>query len=115
MGRRRITILEWLAEGEHLFGSAVDRWRFVCPACGHVATVQDWWDVGAPEAVGFSCIGRWYGGSRRAFGEDRTKNADASGPCDYSGGGLFRVNPVVVIGELGEKERHYFDFAPHTL
>ena len=50
----------WLAEAERRFGKDPLRWRFVCPSCGHVASVQDYKDVGAPvECVGFSCIGRW--------------------------------------------------------
>lgn len=85
---------EWYAEGRRLFGDDVMQWRFVCPVCGHVASVQDWKDAGAPEgSVAFACVGRWIEGSRRAFGDK------GAGPCDYSGGGLFGLNPITVDGD----------------
>jgi len=84
---------EWLAEGRRLFGDDVLQWRFVCPSCGHVASVQDWKDAGAPEgAVAFSCVGRYTGaGGEKTF-------AKSGGPCDYAGGGLIGLNPVEVGG-----------------
>ena len=85
--------IEWEEKGESLFGSDQFKWAFRCPMCGHVATVQDYKDAGAPEgAVAFSCIGRWVGAKRRAFG------GKGEGPCDYAGGGLFPMNPVDVEG-----------------
>lgn len=103
-----MTRLEWIAEGERRFGPDPLRWRFVCPACGHVATVQDWKDNEAPEeAVAYSCIGRWTSSlpiPREAFG------GNGPGPCNYAGGGLFRLNPQPVTdGE--NKVRHVFAFA----
>jgi hypothetical protein len=93
--RRTITHAEWLAEGERRFGTDKTAWRFVCPACGHVASVADWKAAGAPEAaVAFSCVGRWTGAKREAFG-------DGKGPCNYTGGGLFALNPVTVSLESG--------------
>ena len=51
----RYTFEEWNAEGARRFGADQMKWRFVCPACGHVAAVQDWKDAGAPvEAAAFS-------------------------------------------------------------
>lgn len=84
---------EWLAEGRRLFGDDVLQWWFVCPSCGHVASVQDWKDAGAPEgAVAFSCVGRYTGaGGEKTF-------AKKGGPCDYAGGGLIGLNPVEVDG-----------------
>lgn len=69
------------------------KWRFVCPVCEHVACTEDWMVAGAPSgAVGFACVGRWVDGSRDAFyGEPGSK-----GPCNYTGGGLFGLNPVLV-------------------
>lgn len=101
-----MTRLEWIAEGERRFGPDPLRWRFVCPACGHVATVEDWKRVGATdETVAFSCIGRWQTSPpRAAFG------GKGPGPCDYAGGGLFRLNPQpVTAGEGGVI--HVFAFA----
>lgn len=98
---------EWQARGVALFGEDRREWRFVCPCCKHVATVGDWMAAGAPEgAVAFSCVGRWTGAKREAFG-------DGPGPCNYAGGGLFKLNPVRVcdVG-AGARECHVFQFAP---
>jgi hypothetical protein len=88
---------EWLAEGEKLFGSDQMKWKFVCPACGVVTSVQDWKEAGAPEtAVAFSCVGRWSGMKREAFG------GEGPGPCNYAGGGLFNINPVKIYGRKND-------------
>jgi hypothetical protein len=85
-----MTEAEWNAEGERLFGPDQLKWKFVCPACGHIASVQDWKDAGAKsEAAAFSCVGRWLAWCRDAF-------ESGPGPCNYAGGGLFRLNPVHV-------------------
>ncbi len=96
---------EWYAKGEELFGSDKMQWRFICPACGHVASVQDYKNVGAPEgAVGFSCVGRWSSAeARQAFEKGK-------GPCNYAGHGLIRLNPVEITNADGEKLR-VFAFA----
>lgn len=97
---------EWRAMAVALFGPNPMDWRFVCPACGHVATVADWCKHRAPEgAVAFSCVGRWSGATREAFG-------DGDGPCNYAGGGLIGLNPVHVIDEAGGKDLDVFQFAP---
>lgn len=103
MEKKTYTHAEWTAEGVKRFGDNVEGWRFICPSCGHVASVADWCDAGAPEnAIAFSCIGR-YTGSEKEVGDK------AGGPCNYTGGGLFRLNPVVVY--VGGKELNVFDFA----
>lgn len=100
-----MTRAEWLAEGEQLFGKDPMAWRFACPACGHVATVKDWKDAGAPEgAVAFSCVGRWLPDAREALG------GKGKGPCNYAGGGLFDLNPVRV--EFEGTVCGVFAFAP---
>ncbi len=98
-----ITAEEWQEEGVVLFGSDQMQWRFVCPVCGFAQSVQDYKDAGAPEAaVAFSCVGRWRDGSRDAF------NGKGSGPCNYTGGGLLRLNPMDVDG------RKVFAFAQNS-
>lgn len=100
-----MTHAEWLAEGERRFGKAIDAWRFVCPVCKVETTAKEWKDAGAPEgAIGFSCVGRWTA-SRDAL------NGKGPGPCNYTGGGLFALNPVTVVFPDGEKMKA-FDFAP---
>jgi hypothetical protein len=99
-----LTLAEWRAKATEMFGADQMRWRFVCPACGHVATVKDWRDVGAPpNTIAFSCVGRWSGTNRDAFGK-------GEGPCNYAGGGLFKLNPVAVVDPDGHV-MHAFAFA----
>jgi len=105
---RTLTHAEWMAEGTRRFGPDYDKWRFVCPVCGFVASVQDWKDVGHPDAVAFSCIGRW-----RKDGIDALTDGLHKGmgrPCNYAGGGLFKLNPVTVVFDDGIEHRA-FEFA----
>lgn len=85
---------QWFAEGVRRFGADQMAWKFVCPSCGHVATVQDWKDAGASEPdVGFNCIGRFKGDpevtAKAAFRR-------AGGPCNYTSGGLFKIHELEV-------------------
>ena len=98
---------QWLAEAETRYPD--NNIVFVCPVCGHRQSVADYKLFNAPRgAWGFSCIGRFIDGSRRAFGGKGT------GPCDYTGGGLFAVNPIHVILEDGNIHS-VFDFADDPL
>ena len=92
-----------MEKAKSLFGRNPDNWKFKCPCCGHVASVKDYEDAGAPTgAVGFSCIGRWSGHMDTDMG--------AGQPCNYSGGGLFQLNPVTVV--FPDEEKHQvFEFA----
>ena len=102
---RTVTYEEWRKEAIELFGPDLNKWKFVCPVCGLVASVEDYKKAGAPvDAVGFSCIGRWMDNPRDAFGEE------GPGPCNYAGGGFFRLNPVTVKTNDG-KETQAFEFA----
>lgn len=101
---RTVTYEEWLAEAKQKFGNDPNKWAFVCPACGYVATIGDWKAAGAPEdAIAFSCIGRWLNKAGEAF-------EFGSGPCHYVGGGFIRLNPVTVVGVQGQ-EWNAFEFA----
>lgn len=102
---RRMTHAEWLAEAKKRFGDDALTWRFVCPSCGHVASVADWKALGAKEGeVAFSCVGRRMPNAKDICPPD-------GGPCNYAGGGLFELNPVTVLLD-GGGERRTFDFAP---
>jgi hypothetical protein len=95
---------DWRAEAVRRFGDDPMKWRFVCLSCGHIQTPSDYKSVGAPEtSVAFSCVGRWTPG---ATGEIWQKG---KGPCNYAGGGMFRLNPVRVTE--GEQTHEIFDFA----
>jgi hypothetical protein len=99
---RTLSKAEWEAEGTRRFGEDRSKWAFVCPVCGHVAKVEDWVRVKASDAAAFSCIGRWTG---RRVGEPESRS-----PCNYAGGGLFKLNPVTVVDEDGSKHQ-LFEFA----
>lgn len=89
MAKITMTHDEWIAEATRRFGDDPMAWRFVCPSCGHVASAQDWINAGAPkETIAFSCVGRWTGATAEL--------GERPGPCNYTGGGLFRLNPVIV-------------------
>lgn len=103
--KTRYTYEEWVAEAIRRFGKDTMAWKFVCPSCGHVASVQDWKGAGAEDgAVAYSCVGRFLAiPVKDAFSK-------SGGPCNYAGGGLFRLNPVTVLMKDGG-EHHVFDFA----
>ncbi len=96
---KRMTEAEWRKEGERRFGPDQAEWKFVCPACGHVAAVKDWKEQGA---VAYSCVGRWQ--------PDAKNMGVRPGPCSYAGGGLFRLNPVEIVMDDGSSQC-LFDFA----
>ncbi len=101
---------EWMQEGMRRFGPVHDDWKFVCPACGYVASVRDWRMAGAEEGhIAFSCIGRLLPKHlrREAFGTAR--NNRRPGPCNYAGGGFLACNPVMV--NQGGVVRATFAFA----
>jgi hypothetical protein len=91
-----MTFDEWTVEGIRRFGPNREAWRFVCPCCKYEQTVAECRHAGQPvNAIGFSCIGRWTGAQREALG------GKGPGPCNYAGGGLFRLNPIRVLDPEG--------------
>jgi len=99
---KRMSSEEWAAEGFALFGTNEMDWRWVCPACGHVASTADYRAAGADIlATGFVCIGV-YLPRRRNF------NGEGPGPCSYMGGGVNNINPVTVVSE--HHENTFFNF-----
>jgi hypothetical protein len=99
---REISEEAWRAEAIAKFGPDPLDWKFVCPACGHIAAVRDWQNLGATEGmVAFSCVGRHMDARRDAF------VGTGPGPCNYAGGGLFRINPV----KVGDRDSRIFEFA----
>lgn len=100
-----MTQKEWTDKGIELFGKDRMEWAFICPSCGHVAKVRDWKDAGASsDHAGFSCVGRWLDAP------DGNTFKRKGGPCQYAGGGLIKLNPVVVETKSGHQIR-VFDFA----
>lgn len=87
---------DFMTDAQERFGEDWLAWRFVCPGCGYVASVQDYKDAGAPEgAVGYSCIGRYVENGRSWL------NGKGDGPCDYTAGGLFNICDTAISTDGG--------------
>jgi hypothetical protein len=101
--RPRMTVAEWHAEGCRRFGEDMLTWRFACPACGHVQTINDFKpfkDRGAtPDSVRKECLGRYLDVRYKAFGENPPRTPTS--PCDYAAYGLFRLAPLIVVEDSG--------------
>lgn len=101
----RYTLNEFVARGTELYGEDRTKWKFICPMCGQVHTYEDFIKYvdkdTADGMMGFSCIGRVMPKCYE-MGENKA-------PCNYTGGGLFRFNPVII--EFADKEQQYFNFA----
>ena len=96
-----ITQDEWIKEGNRRFGSDFKKWKFVCPKCKHIASIQEFVDLGLdPNDAYQECIGRHVGGKG----------------CDWAAYGLFGTlgNGRIVKYEKDGKEvgMEVFDFAP---
>lgn len=107
-----LTRLDWIAAATDRYGSSSLGWRFRCPLCKVETAVSEWRAAEAPEgAVAFSCIGRYRPERpQSAFGASKLEPIG----CDYTGGGLFPLNPVPVVAEDG-REFRMFDFADRPL
>ena len=84
--RKAIPVSEWLAEGTRLFGNEVRKWRFKCPMCGKVYSVQEFIDAGGkggPNGAYQECIGRYKGA-----GSPGAKDGNPDG-CNWVAYGLF--------------------------
>lgn len=100
-----ITQKDWMDEGRQLFGEDVKQWKFVCPMCGRIASVQDFLDAGADANDAFQeCIGRH-------TGKGSPQEGDSSG-CNWAAYGFFGTagKGRKVIAEDGH-EVEVFQFA----
>ena len=113
IGKGGTTREEWRSEGARLFGESTRAWRFVCPSCGHHQTISDMFEAEMPSsAIAFSCVGRW----REDDGDTPVvgmNEPDQGLGCNYAGGGLFQINPRLIVLQDGV-EHHIFDFAPES-
>lgn len=104
---------QWLDEMHKRYGPKARDAKFVCPACGHVQTAEQFLQLGmsppmVASVLGYSCIGRYLQGVevRDAFGQ-------GPGPCNYAGGGLLQISPILVT--IDNREFPVFDFADDPL
>ena len=103
---------EFLAEGERRFGKNVREWKFVCPACGTIQSVQQLMDVVIASGgtkddvhgyVGFSCFGRFTGQRDEGIAANHRGEKWDKG-CNWTLGGLFQIHTLAVTmeNETGE-------------
>ncbi|TXM65846.1 VVA0879 family protein [Methylobacterium sp. WL120] len=109
-GTVTLTKAAWEQAGTERYGADKLTWRFRCPCCKTAIAVSEYADAKTAEGVvAFSCIGRYLlAEPRDAFAEE------GKGPCNYAGGGFFRLNPIHVSDEDG-KLHQLFDFADRPL
>lgn len=101
---------EWIAEGEALFGKSLRDWLFVCPMCKHVQNGLEFearTDLSRTEiekVLGFSCVGRYLTTQepKKPQGKGSFPIKMKGGGCDWTLGGLFTMNKIVVINSKGE-------------
>lgn len=100
------TLQEWKEEGKKLFGEDFKNWKFKCPACGHVASGQDFKDLGCdPNDMYQICIGR-------VNGKGTSNGKDEGSGCNWAAFGLFgNLGKGRSIITLENKEVQVFDFA----
>ena len=104
----KMTHEEYMAKGKELFGDDMMKWKFKCPACGHVQTpgcFRKYKEQGAnPNDAYFNCIGRFSGG------EWLGRKGESTSPCNYTSGGFLTISPIEVELPGGDTVRA-FDFA----
>jgi hypothetical protein len=103
----RQTHQEWIIEGKQKYGDDYKKWKFKCPACSHISSVQDFIDAGADWNKAYQeCIGRING-----KGEDGFKGKDKGFGCNWAAYGLFgTLNSGKTVIHKG-KNINVFDFA----
>lgn len=105
--KKVMTRQEWLEEGNRRFGADFMNWKFQCPMCEHIASIQEFKDIGAdPNCAYQECIGRY-------IGKGSPKKDDSSG-CNWVAYGLLGIpngKGIIVISESGEIGTECFDFA----
>jgi hypothetical protein len=104
---------DWQKEGAKRYGDQAKAWKFRCPSCGSVMTPEMYFDLvgsnkeSASAMIAFSCVGRLMENPTTIFQKGK-------GFCNYAGGGLFGLNPILVKFPDG-KEGRFFDFADDPL
>jgi len=103
--RRKIIISHenWKLMGELIFKTSdMNKWKFICPSCGYIASVKDYRDALIPSTfIAEYCIGNWIGvrGDVNQWGQ---------GPCGFKGD--YETNPVHVTDRLAADD-YVFHFA----
>lgn len=100
------TLAEWMNDGKELFGEDYSNWKFKCPACGHISSIQQFKESDAdPNDAYQVCIGR-------VNGKGTKNQTDLGYGCNWAAYGLFKTigKGRTVVTDEG-KEVKVFDFA----
>ncbi len=116
---KTITQDDFIAEASARFGDNVRDWKFVCPMCGTIQSVQQLLDAVVASGgtkddvhgyIGFSCIGRFTGqGDVGIAAKNRGEKWDKG--CNWTLGGLLRLHELEVVMQSGYR-RPTFELAP---
>lgn len=109
---------ELLEEAKARFGEKAGNWKFVCPLCGTVQSLQQLLDAVIASGgtmddfygyIGFSCIGRFTRqGDAGIAAKNRGEKWDKG--CNWTLGGLLRCHELEVVMPDGQK-RPTFELA----
>jgi len=106
---KHYTQTEYLARGEELFGEDLKNWKWVCPACGRVNTGSEFAELDvSPDLACRNCIGR-FNGNMKPPNPKNNKNG-----CDWTAGGLFRLDGVCKVTMDDGYITHAFSFYGDT-
>lgn len=101
---RKLTQEELLAEAVARFGDDPMGFKFQCPNCDDVASLQEFRDAGAdPGRAGQECIGRHLGALSRAAGSVEAYRRGGGRGCDWAAYGLFHGPWEIVLPAEGDK------------
>lgn len=106
--RKPTTIEDWREEGKTLFGLPAAKWKFKCPMCGKVYSVQEFVDAGGdPNGAYQECIGR-----HKGAGAPGSPDGNPDG-CNWAAYGLFGIpnNKGRLILNPDGDVTEVFDFA----
>jgi len=99
-----ILVSDWENRARSFYGADQMAWKFRCPACGHVQTVEDfrrYKDRGAtPDGAYKNCIGRFMDDSEGTLMNKKS-------PCDYAIYGLLQLGGYNVILPDGKTVRTF--------
>lgn len=104
---KKYTLKEWREKGTELFGTDITKWQFKCPACGNIASVQDFINLGQSDVDACNhsyneCIGRYTGAGYPK---------DGSTPCNWAAYGLLgTMGKGITITLEDDKNIEVFDF-----
>ena len=96
----QMTYREWVRQTKLLFGEDSSKWRFKCPSCGHVQSIESIREH--DPSLKIDDVAQWI----QYHCEGRTNKGQG---CDWSLGGLFHIHTLEIITD-GESHPS-FEFA----